>query len=245
MWPFYCESQIEFVWIAHAKSLLERVVGRLVGVEGRVDLWWVWLWIYSFSHSLSLLPTPWMLEVKWKWILSVVGIPRSRMDNKDFKSENQKDITICLGLLKAVDDGKVPGASVPLPSVPINTHAWEKHFSLFPHQTSTVQAYHFIVITGGSGGNLWKGSWEKEWGLELSTWVPEDKPTRISTGRGYQPWPCPQRWKWYYIQLLPKGRFCCWDKTTSVILTPFHCLSSLNSPPEPLYILSCFKMSCH
>ena len=45
------------------------------------------------------------------------------MDNKDFKSENQKDITICLGLLKAVDDGKVPGASVPLPSLPINTHA--------------------------------------------------------------------------------------------------------------------------
>lgn len=35
MWPFYCESQIEFVWIAHAKSLLERVAGRLVGVEGR------------------------------------------------------------------------------------------------------------------------------------------------------------------------------------------------------------------
>ena len=175
MWPFYCESQIEFVWIAHAKSLLERVVGRLVGVEGRVDLWWVWLWIYSFSHSLSLLPTPCMLQVKWKWILSVVGIPRSRMDNKDFKSENQKDITICLGLLKAVDDGKVPGASVPLPSLPINTHAWEKHFSLFPHQTSTVQAYHFIVITGGSGGNWWKGSWEKEWGLELSAWVPEDR----------------------------------------------------------------------
>lgn len=38
MWPFSHGSQIEFVWIAHAKSLLQRVVGRPVGAEGRFGL---------------------------------------------------------------------------------------------------------------------------------------------------------------------------------------------------------------
>lgn len=120
-------------------------------------------------------------------------------------------------------------------------HTLEKSISLCS-LTKHPQFRHIISLwlLGALVGTGEKAAGKKS---EALSWVPECLKTGISTGRGYQPWPCPQRWKWYYIQLLPKGRFCCWDKTTSVILTPFHCLSSLNSPPEPLYIFSCFKMS--
>lgn len=33
----------------------------------------------------------------------------------------------------------------------------------------------------------------------------------------------------------PKGHSSAWDKTALVIVTPFHCLSSLNRPPGPLH----------
>lgn len=55
VWPFYCEAQIEFVWIVHAKRLSESVVGRRRGWDGG----WAreasdFELALSFSHILSL-----------------------------------------------------------------------------------------------------------------------------------------------------------------------------------------------
>lgn len=70
------------------------------------------------------------------------------------QSENQMDTTLCFWFLKAIENGKVPGTSALPPSLPTSTCTGENHLCSLPRPMSRVQANHFIVTAGGSGGRV-------------------------------------------------------------------------------------------
>lgn len=47
----------------------------------------------------------------------------------------------------------------------------------------------------------------------------------------------------FHFDCSQKAHSSDWGKTTFVILTPFHCLSNLNSPPVSLHMSSYFEVS--
>lgn len=50
--------------------------------------------------------------------------------------------------------------------------------------------------------------------------------------------PAQQGGSFISLDCSPKGNSGSWGRTAFVILTPFHCLSNLNSPPGPLHMSS-------